>query len=557
MTAIDWDADTAQADADIVVEGPGDRRCWRQTTQARGGRFYEDIAPGCELAPATDERFTSLTHLLRTCHPTDFTGPTKYNVARAAVHEMHEWTRILEDLDAPDVQGMAAERNITPRQAAEILATRWLADQAAVTLQAAADRGSAIHRAIEARLTGGLVDHDDLERNGAAEYLPAVDAFLLAAKPEPQLTEAVAYGRDTGTACTLDYFGSLFGRPNLVTDWKSRTSSHDRRTKEAAQLGGIIAMARDGYYFDERGRRRQAEVEGCGIVTFCPDGTWAWHEVDVDVALGSWHTALAMRPYTLISETYAKARKGEALDIGAVVWDRLNRIPDGTPQRMALMADWRQHQLPPVKELTLEHWATVDRLLSRAEPFPERNDPPADYPTVEEVAEVARRLAALPVDLAESVRTAGATLPSLDGVTLTADDLADWERLVTPAESTVEGRRVHIEVIVDQVPEAMRDAFFVALPELGEVGRWTEADIERAAELLAVIEAGEVILGRDGGLIVSPRVIEDLPKNDTKAKAREIAEAIGRPKPTRFDAVMNDVVLYAATREALRAEQAA
>ena len=77
----------------------------------------------------------------------------------------------------------------------------------------------------------------------------------------------------------------------------------------------------------------------------------------------------------------------------------------------------------------------------------------------------------------------------------------------------------------------------------------TDADIERLAEVVDAYLAGDLILSGDQ-LIVSPRVAESLPKLETRTKAREVAQKIGRPVPTRFDAVLHDVVLYAATRAA-------
>lgn len=428
MTGITLDEPTEALDE--VVEGRG----WRRTTPAKGGRYYEDTAPTCELAEATEQRFSSLTHTLRTCFPTDFTGPTKWNVAKAAVNQQVEWRSL------PDAE-----------------AVRWLVDQADVSLNQAADRGSAIHRAIEARLLGLPIDLDDVTRNGARDYVPAIEAFLRDADPQPDLVEAVAFGRSTETACTLDFLGSLTidgtRLEHCVTDWKSRTKNHDRRTKEAAQLGGIIDMAAGGYYMDDRGHRRQAEIRNAGIVTFTPDGTWAWHPVDPKVAVGAWWTALEMRHYTLVSNVYGKAHRGAVLDVAAVAAERLANIPDG-PERSTLAQLWTSHGLPKVADLTLEHWVTVDQLLTAAEPFPESKRPDVTFCTNEQVAELAARLRALPPDLRDGVLRAGGGLPALDSVVLTTEDAEDWERLVTPAESTAQGRRLEIDLILGQLDES-------------------------------------------------------------------------------------------------------
>lgn len=521
MTVIDY---ATTGPADVVVEGRG----WRQTTPVKGGRYYEDTAPTCPLAEATEQHFDSLTHTLRTCFPTDFTGPTKWNVARAAVGQQIEW-RSLPDADA----------------------TRWLVDQADVTLNAAADRGSAIHRAIEARILGKPIDHEDMARNGATEYLASIEAFLLDTKPTPTLVETVAFGRATGTACTLDYLGGLADiGDNLALDWKSRTKNHDRRPKEAAQLGGIIDMARDGYYMDERGHRRQAVVDGAGIVTFAPDGTWAFHPVDPDVATASWRAALALREYTLVSNTYGKARKGAPLDVAAVVKARFAAIERDTPEWSALAKAWTQHRLPAMSDdLTIDDWPTVDALLTRAEPFPQGNAAPITYATAPETADVGQRLRALPSDLRDQVLRAAGGLRDLGSPVLSEDELEDWERLVTPAESAAAGRQVEVDIIIGQLaPDGpARDAVMDHFPDV--VAQWTDADVTRLAELVDAYLAGDLIL-RGDTLIVSPRVVESLPKLDTRMKAAEVAKTIGRPVPKKFDEAMADVVLYAATRAA-------
>lgn len=58
---------------------------WRQTTPKAKNqqRCYEDTAPGDDRFPQTDIKFTSVTEALRTGWPSDWTGPTKANIAKA------------------------------------------------------------------------------------------------------------------------------------------------------------------------------------------------------------------------------------------------------------------------------------------------------------------------------------------------------------------------------------------------------------------------------------------------------------------------------------------
>lgn len=515
---------------DVVVEGPG----WRQTTPVgRGGRYYEDVAPSCELEVDTNGRFASLTHTLRTCFPTDFTGPAKWNVARAAVDQRDEW------ITRPDDD-----------------ARRWLVDQADVSLHAAGDRGSAVHRAVEALLEGAQVDMDDLVRNGAVDYLAAVEAFLIAAKPRPTLLETVAFNRWTGTACTLDYFGGLFDLDAVVVDWKTRTKNHDRRPKEAAQLGGIIDMASNGYYMDDRGHRAQATVDHSAIVTFAPDGTWAYHPVEVDTAVASWRAALAMRPHTLVSNVYGKARKGAPLDVVGIVTERLAAIPADSPEKMALAMAWREHGLPKVADLTLEDWRLADELLTRVEPFRTTPGEVVTYATTAEVTELFERIRALPSDLRAEVDRAGGGLGDLGNGLATVEVVEDWERLVTPAESAAAGRLFDVGIILGQlgaalVPSPYLPAVRTFFPN--DFNDWTDADVDRCAEVVDAILDGDIISTAAGTLIVSPKVIESSPKLETRMKAAEVARTIGRPVPTKFSDVMSDPVLFAATRSMVTA----
>ena len=550
MTAI-WDEFEAK---DVVVEGRG----WRQTTPVEGGRFYEDTAPSCPLAEATDQRFDSLTHTLRTCFPTDFTGATKSNIAKYVwdhIGEIATNRAMYDDIVATLEKLWREDPDFAKREeeSAEKLRRQSLKDireSASISLDAAANRGSAIHRAIEARILGTFIDHEDLHRNGAAPYLAAVEAFLLATDPQPILVEAVAFGRETGTACTLDFAGQLT-IPGVggvvVTDWKTRTKDHERRPKEAAQLGGIIDMACGGYYFNDRGHRRQLEVDGAGIVTFTPDGTWRWHPVEPAVAVESWRAALNIRPHTLVSHVYGKAVSGQPLDVVSATKARLATIPDGSPEKMRLAKQWTQHRLPQVPDLTVDDWPTVDLLLSQSEPFPGNNPETATFCTLEDAATLAARLRALPPDLRAAVLRSGGALTSVDSPVMTTDDLEDWERILTPTEAKA-ARRLeeidfHLGPLAEDVVAAVTACFTVPRKD------WVDSDLERLAELIDAHEAGDLII-RDGRLIVSPRVVESLPKLETRTKAREVATKIGRPVPSKYDAVMCDVVLYAATRAA-------
>jgi hypothetical protein len=537
---IDYDASEVEPD---VAEARG----WRRTTPCpepgHRSRCYEDTAPTCDIAEATAEHFTrSVSEIKRRGVPTDFTGATKWNQARATRANWPALT-VMDDDDA----------------------IRWMVDASDVTLNEAADRGSAIHRAIEALLAGNSLDHDDLERNGALSYVAAMHAFLSACAPEPELVEAVCFDRGHMVAGTVDFVGRLTvagertGR--LCVDFKTRTGdSHDRRPAEAVQVGAYAHMLTTGYYMDDRGRRARVDgFDGGAIVTLAADGTFAVHPVDIERAIAGYHRALEVAGTNLVSHYYDRAVKGDPLDIAAVVTERLAGIDKDSPEYTELARAWTAHGLPRrdqatgewLPPFTVEDWPTVDELLTRAEPFAGPNPAPVACATEAEIAEVTGRLSALPDDLRTDVIRAAGGLCRLDAAVIDASDLDEWERLITPAESTVGKRRFDLEVILGQLDEdpAGRTAVLAVLPQLGEVDRWTDDDVERAAEVVDAYLAGDLIL-RDGALIVSPRVIESLPKTETTTKAKAVCTQIGRPRPTKFADVMGDVVVYAAVRAA-------
>lgn len=401
------------------------------------------------------------------------------------------------------------------------------------------ERGSAVHRAIEARLLGNPVDHADLERNGATAWLAGVDQFIADARPSAALVEAVAFCRRTLTACTLDFFGDLpgLGLADVVIDWKTREKRHDRYAKDAAQLGGQIDMMTNGYYMDADGWRRQvAEVNHAGIVTICPDGTWALHPVDPAEAFRAWRRTIDLRPSTLVGHVYGRAQRGAAFDIGAVVTERLAAL---TPeQRSATAMRWRDHGLPKVAELTVEHWALADKLLTDAEP--KATPAPTVYASVQECAAVEDRIASLPEDLRDQVRRSGGGLRSPMAAVVTSDELDEWERLLVPAEATAARRPAQAMHLLADLEDEDIEAVLCAVNVRHAL--WTDNNLDRLAELVAAVQAGH-LTACDGTLVASNI---DLPKRETTATAKRIAADIGRAKPSRYDDVLADVVLLAA-----------
>lgn len=509
-----------EREADKVVTGRG----WVQVTPAKGARYYE-------RAEVPGVRYESMTAMLTRCWPGDFTGPMKAWMAA--------------DACSAEFDNMAHE-----------LRRDWIKASHDRHLDLAAARGTALHDYVEARLRRKHPAEARAKLLAAAAangqdgngFAAAVDAFMAEARPEPELIEVVCFDTTHMVAGTVDFVGTVeFSSGTLAIDWKSRGTSHTRRTKEAAQVGGYLSAVcgRTGYYLDDRGREQTTPVYGGAVVTFRDDGSWAFHEVDTITALGAYDTALAMRDYTT-TDIYDKAHKGAPLDVAAIAAERLAAIADG-PERSMLAQQWTAHRLPKVAELGVEHWVTVDTLLTAAEPFAETSEPPTEFCTHQQAADLMMRVKALPGDLRELVARGAGGLPPLDSVVLSVDDAEDWERLITPAESAAAGRRYEADLLLDGV-QGLEAIAVIEL--LGDPADWADAELERCAELVEAIAAGDLILDADDELIVSPRVVENLPKLETRMKAKAVAEAIGRPTPKRFDDAMCDVVLYAATRAA-------
>lgn len=197
---IDYDQAEAEREPQVDV-GPG----WRRTTPTAKNqqRFYEDMAPGDETWPETDQQFTSVTEALRQGFPTDFTGPTKWNQARWT------WANRTDLLTKPESDAVKA-----------------MVDSSDVTLRQAADRGTAVHHYIEDRLNGQIPNWAELEEKGATPWIAAVEKFLAECSPEVVLAEVVCFDRENAVAGTCDavvrlFFPGLEGLWEL--DWKSRT----------------------------------------------------------------------------------------------------------------------------------------------------------------------------------------------------------------------------------------------------------------------------------------------------------------------------------------------
>jgi hypothetical protein len=476
----------------------------RRITFPRGGRHYERAED-----PGTPWR--SISGLP---WPDDFTGATRWLCG--------QWVRDnLSHLAASDLDEVPAA----------------VAAGGAAKLDEAADRGTALHAYVEAVILGRTPDFDWIERAGAGPWLAAADAWLADHPPADPLCEIVVFGESCGhrIAGTVDLVSR--GTATAVTDLKTRTSRHDRRPKEAAQLGAYAWCLTNGCYISDRGTDRRLErVDRCEVVTFAPDGTYAIHGVETADAVAAHEARMAFVDLG-VSRLYQPAVKGEGEAIGDLFARRLAALTDG--ERSQLAALWSAHGLPRIAELTEAHRCTAHRLFAQVEPWPspQRTVPP--LATAEQCAEVLDRIRSLPVDIRDDVVARGAALRSLESGLATVEDIEDWERLACHGEAA-HGQRL------DGI-----DRLGATLPAIvGTLGRppgqWTSLDCAQAWVLHDAARAGGLAIDDDTGDRWVPDDYLGGDKRRLLSAARDAADALGRPRPAAWADVEADVVVWAA-----------
>lgn len=256
-----------------VLRGPADADHYRVKVGRYGDRWYADPLPACDIAPATDAAWPSVTTVKKASGSDwTFVGLKRVNVALEA------------DAKALDGLDFAARGD-------RLRAINKLG------LSKAAERGTAVHTVLETALRGG--DWTGLLRQGdpGYDYLPAIGAFLDREQPELVAAELVCIHRDLNG---VGYGGASDGIVRLkvqggtyAVDWKSRgeDSEHGAYAEEGAQLGGYTGAQ---YMIAETAtgpaRQRLPQVDGGLIVSIKPDGYRCY---PIDLAKGFEHfTAL-------------------------------------------------------------------------------------------------------------------------------------------------------------------------------------------------------------------------------------------------------------------------
>lgn len=235
----------------------------------RQQRWYVDPLDTCDVAPATKERWPALSTLKRawnsTFRKTWAANGTTYDLdpLRVALYADDNW-------DA-----------LTPLSRAERVPRLTLAAKADLT--AAADRGTAVHNALDLLLGG--------DERGAAEtchpdYWATIRRMVADLEIDLVHAERVAISRTHGWGGTFDGIATIDGRDWLI-DWKTRgaDSRHGAYEAEAAQLGGyglsdyIVIEGNDG----NAQRVPLPQLAGGLVISIKPD-SWEIYPVDLTAA---------------------------------------------------------------------------------------------------------------------------------------------------------------------------------------------------------------------------------------------------------------------------------
>jgi len=341
-------------------------------------------------------------------------------------------------------------------------------------------------------------------------------------------------------------------------------SGHDRRPKEAAQLGAYHSMltGRTGFLLHPETGDPQTITDELriGIVTFCPDGTWAIHEVKPDEATTAYELALQMRHQSKVSTLYAgRAVQPDGVDelqarLNGELMDAILRIPADAPELRPLMKEWEARSLPRASEGKVpparfgEAMALIFRHAGGYQPFPEPK-PAEPVCNKDRWARIASRFMALPADLRDEAAVLGAHLPRPARPVVTVTQAQAWDRIVAGLEEQADRRR-------KEACEAFRrlSALDVAqvwqyLPD--DLTTWTATQLRLVWAMWSCLDCGFLVpdgdvLAVDGS--AAAELAETEGKREVVALAKQRAEVFGlTPRPSKWADVISSPVLYAVT----------
>jgi hypothetical protein len=251
-----------------VLRGPADADHYRVKVGRYGDRWYADPLPGCDIAPATDGSWPSVS-TIKKASGSDWTFVGLKRVAEALRENAHA------------LDGLAYDECYERLKTINKLG-----------LSRAAQRGTNVHLYFEKGLRGHSVDVVGSVDEPGAEYLPAVRSFFDTYNPELVAAEVVCIHRDlngVGYGGTSDGLIHIDGKTYWI-DWKSRgaDSDHGAYAEEAAQLGGYYSAQ---YMLIEGpagpARAPLPPADGGLIVSVKPDGV-RLYPIDLERAAQHW-----------------------------------------------------------------------------------------------------------------------------------------------------------------------------------------------------------------------------------------------------------------------------
>lgn len=306
-----------------VIKGPADADHYRVKVGRYGDRWYTDPLPGCQIAPAVEATWPSVS-IVKKASGSDWTNVAIKRIAGA----LRDDPRCLNGLDFEACKDRLRSIN-------------------RLDLSQAARRGTNVHTYFEMALRGHGVRHITGPDEDGGGYLPAVQAFFDAYQPELVAAEIVCINRDlngVGYGGTADGIIRIDGL-NYWVDYKSRgdDSAHGAYAEEAAQVG---AGARAQYMVTEGpdGPRRQTipDLAGGLVISVKTDGVRIY-PVDLDKAFAHWTNLHAW----WVARREEKAAIGKPWAPRSVTHDAADSLAaliDRADSVQALTALWQANQ---------------------------------------------------------------------------------------------------------------------------------------------------------------------------------------------------------------------
>lgn len=574
----------------MTLHGPADPERFR--TEYRRQRWYLDPLPACDLAPATDQKWPSMSAIKRGAWQKPFQKKLE--------------TGELVPLDAYRVANYAVDNLDAIGRLDKASAITLMATSAARDLNRAARRGTDVHKILEDIAAGkDIVGHLNPD---ADPYLPAARAFVEDCRPKWLLSEVVVFNRTLGYGGTLDA-ALLLERPDGRTYWvdyKTRTETNGCYEEDVCQLGGYSF----GEYMivEDNGiavRRPLPALDGCLLVSISPTG-YELYPIDLDGAREAFvkmhdtyvskrtaqkagrdaigqplHVAPApivdvadttgpppavdpfkdsnpfavfpQAPAASIRRVYMIGRAKAIIDAGHK--DKLaGAWPAGVPT-FKQKDDHDDQQLDAIGEAC----AAVEK--KNGLPWPYDDDPSDMNLTVkgddERITALAHKVAALPPDLVQqlsdsaAVANGGEKMPRLTGGRATLKQLAIVADLVTDLEAQASFRCAELEnhlavITAEDGAEAVLRAAGVDIPYKAVTG----VQVKIAGELVDALQL-EYLTVDEGVLRLTKTGTEALngaaaDKRELKALATPIAEARQLPAPRKYDDIVQTPALAAA-----------